>query len=30
VAGTFPAEQAAGAHRVLEAGGTRGRCVITF
>ncbi len=30
VAGTFPAEQAAEAHRVLEAGGTRGRCVITF
>jgi NADPH:quinone reductase-like Zn-dependent oxidoreductase len=30
VAGTFPAEQAADAHRVLEAGGTRGRCVITF
>jgi NADPH:quinone reductase-like Zn-dependent oxidoreductase len=30
VASTFPAERAAEAHRVLEAGGTRGRCVITF
>ncbi|MDG2111797.1 MAG: NADP-dependent oxidoreductase [Actinomycetota bacterium] len=30
VAATFPAEQAAGAHATLEAGGTRGRCVITF
>ncbi len=30
VAQTFPAEQAAEAHRVLEAGGTRGRCVIEF
>jgi NADPH:quinone reductase-like Zn-dependent oxidoreductase len=30
VAQTFPAEQAAEAHRRLEAGGTRGRCVITF
>jgi NADPH:quinone reductase-like Zn-dependent oxidoreductase len=30
VAGTYPAERAAEAHRRLEAGGTRGRCVITF
>jgi NADPH2:quinone reductase len=30
VAATFPADNAAAAHRVLEAGGTRGRCVITF
>lgn len=30
VARTFPADQAAEAHRVLEAGGTRGRCVIEF
>lgn len=30
VAATFPADQASEAHRVLEAGGTRGRCVITF
>jgi len=30
VAGTYPSEEAAEAHRVLEAGGTRGRCVITF
>ena len=30
VAATFPADNAADAHRVLEAGGTRGRCVITF
>ena len=30
VAATFPADNAAEAHRVLEAGGTRGRCVITF
>jgi len=30
VAATYPAEQAAEAHRRLEAGGTRGRCVITF
>ena len=30
VAETFPAERAADAHRRLEAGGTRGRCVITF
>lgn len=30
VAGTFPAEQAAEAHRKLEAGGTRGRLVLEF
>jgi NADPH:quinone reductase len=30
VAATFPADKASEAHRVLEAGGTRGRCVITF
>jgi NADPH2:quinone reductase len=30
VAETFPAEQASEAHRRLEAGGTRGRLVITF
>ena len=30
VAGTFPADQAAEAHRRLEAGGVRGRHVITF
>jgi NADPH2:quinone reductase len=30
VAGTFPADQAAEAHRILEAGGTRGRLVIEF
>ncbi|MEY2975521.1 MAG: hypothetical protein RIR49_1941 [Actinomycetota bacterium] len=30
VARTFPAAEAAEAHRVLEAGGTRGRCVIVF
>ena len=30
VAGTFPAEQASEAHRILEAGGTRGRLVIEF
>ena len=30
VAGTFPAEQAAEAHRVLAAGGIRGRLVLTF
>ena len=30
VAGTFPAENASDAHATLEAGGTRGRCVITF
>jgi len=30
VAATFPPEQAAEAHRRLEAGGTRGRFVITF
>jgi NADPH:quinone reductase-like Zn-dependent oxidoreductase len=30
VARTFPAEDAAEAHRVLEAGGVRGRLVLTF
>jgi NADPH:quinone reductase-like Zn-dependent oxidoreductase len=30
VAATYPMEQAAAAHRRLEAGGTRGRCVILF
>jgi NADPH:quinone reductase-like Zn-dependent oxidoreductase len=30
VAGTFPAAQAADAHRRLEAGGVRGRLVLTF
>jgi NADPH:quinone reductase-like Zn-dependent oxidoreductase len=30
VAGTFPAEEAPEAHRLLEAGGVRGRLVITF
>lgn len=30
VAQTFEPEQAADAHRMLEAGGTRGRCVIVF
>ena len=30
VARTFPAEQAADAHRLLEAGGVRGRIVLTF
>jgi NADPH2:quinone reductase len=30
VARTFPAEQAAEAHRLLEAGGVRGRVVLTF
>ena len=30
VAQTFPAEQAAEAHRRLEAGGVRGRLVLTF
>ena len=30
VAGTYPATDAAAAHRRLEAGGTRGRLVITF
>lgn len=30
VAGTFPAEQAAEAHRALAAGGVRGRLVLTF
>jgi NADPH:quinone reductase len=30
VARTFPAEQAAQAHRLLEAGGTRGRLVLEF
>jgi NADPH:quinone reductase len=30
VARTFPAEQAAEAHRLLEAGGVRGRLVLTF
>lgn len=30
VAATFPAERAAEAHRILEAGGTRGRLVLEF
>lgn len=30
VAGTYPPEQAAEAHRVMDAGGLRGRAVITF
>lgn len=30
VAATYASDQAADAHRRLEAGGTRGRCVITF
>ena len=30
VAGTYPPEEAAAAHARLEAGGTRGRCVIVF
>jgi len=30
VAGTFPAAKASGAHRALEAGGTRGRFVLEF
>lgn len=30
VAGTYPAERAADAHRALEAGGQRGRAVLTF
>jgi len=30
VAETFPAEKAAEAHRKLEAGGVRGRLVLTF
>lgn len=30
VAATFPAEEAAEAHRILEAGGTRGRLVLEF
>jgi NADPH:quinone reductase-like Zn-dependent oxidoreductase len=30
VARTFPAEQTGEAHRVLEAGGTRGRLVVVF
>jgi len=30
VADTYPAEKASEAHATLEAGGTRGRCVITF
>ncbi len=30
VAATYPPEQASEAHRRLEAGGTRGRCVIVF
>jgi NADPH:quinone reductase len=30
VARTFPAEQAADAHRLLEAGGTRGRMILEF
>ena len=30
VAQTFPAERAPGAHRILEAGGTRGRLILEF
>ena len=30
VAATYPMERAAEAHRRLEAGGTRGRCVLLF
>ena len=30
VAGTFPPERAHEAHEILEAGGTRGRCIIEF
>jgi NADPH:quinone reductase-like Zn-dependent oxidoreductase len=30
VSGTFPPEQAAEAHRVMDAGGLRGRAVIVF
>jgi NADPH2:quinone reductase len=30
VARTFPVEEAAEAHRMLEAGGVRGRLVLTF
>ena len=30
IAGTYPPDEAAEAHRRLEAGGTRGRCVIVF
>lgn len=30
VAGTYPVAQAADAHRRLEAGGVRGRLVLTF
>ena len=30
VAATFPPEQAAEAHRLMEAGGLRGRAVIVF
>ena len=30
VAQTFPAEQAPEAHRILEAGGTRGRLILEF
>jgi NADPH:quinone reductase len=30
VAGTYPPEQAAEAHRLMDAGGLRGRAVITF
>ncbi|MXW61281.1 MAG: hypothetical protein F4Y27_14865 [Acidimicrobiaceae bacterium] len=30
MAAVFPMENAAESHRTLEAGGTRGRCVIEF
>jgi NADPH:quinone reductase len=30
VAGTYPPEQAAEAHRLMDAGGLRGRALITF